>query len=141
MDATQLTAILNKSIQEYQERRQKKMKERHLQLYLECVEFERQLIDEIEKKLVMTAEHGKRTVYFRSKFEFSDKFMRFKVSTLVYGWKQSNNTWLTIPFHDIYKENMTPFDNIIRTLESRGIYIENMSDSSKGHGFWIQASF
>jgi hypothetical protein len=101
--------------------------------------FQKDLEEEIIEKLKTIAEKSKKSCKFKSKYNFSEKYGNVKVSTLVKGWKTENG-WDIERFYEIGLDS-TPFENLVKNLEKRGIFIKNISDSKKGFGFWIEASF
>jgi len=101
--------------------------------------FQNGIEDEVLEKLQETAKKSRKKCRFKSKYNFNEKLGNVKISTLVKGWKTETG-WDTIRFQELGM-NGTPFDDLTKKLKERGIYIQNISDPSKGFGFWIEASF
>lgn len=80
--------------------------------------------------------------FLRKKFffeNFKEKFGPVKVSTLVKGF-HIRGVWDPSIFEKIGLSH-TPFQEAVRELKQRGIQIKDVSDISKGTGFWIEVSF
>jgi transposase len=144
MDAHKLTMIYEgfSERQEIQRARQHRKHQEFLnRLQDSCVEFRNELGKQIEERLTSAAYRGKRSVRFET-LSFNRKMGNVKVSTLVYGWKnpQTTSYWDASVFQEIGFDS-TPFDALVKEYLERGIHVKNVSDPSKGFGFWIEASF
>lgn len=104
-----------------------------------ALRFKKELTKEIELRLTKNAYHGKRVVRFEWK-PFSSKSGNVKISTMVYGWRTSNNEWDHQAFLEIGYDP-TPFEVLVKEFKEKGINVRNISDPKKGFGFWIEASF
>jgi hypothetical protein len=124
---------------EQEERKKRTHEEFLLRLKDSSERFMEELEEEIEERLIYGAKRGRKTVRFESRMIFSRPFGNVKVSTLVYGWR-TRKGWDTDRFKEIGLD-ATPFETISKKLENKGIKIKNISDSNKGFGFWIEASF
>jgi hypothetical protein len=101
--------------------------------------FQNILENEILEKLQETAKKSRKKCKFKSKLNFNEKLGNVKISTLVKGWKTETG-WDTFRYQELGLLG-TPFEDLAEKLKQRGINVHNISDSSKGFGFWIEASF
>ncbi len=102
--------------------------------------FEITLTDWILSKLhLMSTVMLVDTAAFPFPLKLSDKFRnRFRVSTLVSMYRMTDPT----VFEDIgYAKGQSPFQRVKDKFVEKGILVENVSDSSKGVGFWLSLSF
>jgi hypothetical protein len=102
--------------------------------------FQQELSQEIESYLLKAATNGRKYTRFQSKFSFSESYGNVKVSTLVYGWRVGKGVFTVDSFKDIQLES-TPFNALVKSFADRNITVSNISNPSKGFGFWIEASF
>jgi hypothetical protein len=118
-------------------------KDRHkeflLRLKNSATDFMNILEDEIENHLTQGAYRGRKNVRFQSEQDFAKPFGNVKISTLVYGWRTKHG-WDIERFKEIGLSG-TPFDQLVEEFRERGIRVRNISDSNKGFGFWLEASF
>lgn len=140
--ASDLKKIIESSF-DYRKEEDMKKKERH-NIFLQNLkntsnDFLFELENEINEYLQNCASNGRKSIRFQSKFKFADTFGNVKISTLIYGWRNKNE-WNTSRFKEIGFEK-TPFDKLVNDYKERDIVIKNISDSKKGFGFWIEASF
>ena len=140
--ASDLKKIIESSFDHRKEEDMKK-KERH-NIFLQNLkntsnDFINELENEINEYLKNCASNGRKSVRFQSQFKFANVFGNVKISTLIYGWRNKDG-WNKSRFKEIGFEG-TPFDKLVNDYKDRDIIIKNISDSKKGFGFWIEASF
>jgi len=78
----------------------------------------------------------KKKFYFAN---FKEKFGPVRISTLVKGF-HVRDTWDASIFEKIDKTT-TPFLEAVNYLAQKGITLKDVSDISKGTGFWLEVSF
>ena len=80
--------------------------------------------------------------YLRKKFffqSFKEKYGPVKISTLVKGF-HIEGEWDASIFEKIGIQG-TPFQRAVRLLSEKGILLEDVSDITKGAGFWLEVKF
>lgn len=80
--------------------------------------------------------------FLRKKFffeSFKEKYGPVKVSTLVKGF-HIDGQWDPAIFQKIGM-NETPFRRAVSLLLEKGIVLEDVSDITKGAGFWLEVKF
>lgn len=150
MNAESLSKILERSIEEKKIRETERMEQKRMRheefigrLKESCEDFMKEMEKEVMDRLLSSVHRGNKLVRFRASIDFDQSFGCVKVSTMVYGWRDSkNHEWNTKTFEEIgIKEGMTPFAVVIDHFKEQGIIVKNISDRRRGLGFWIEASF
>lgn len=100
--------------------------------------FTEQLIRRSLAELHDSANKG----FLRKKFffeSFKEKYGPVKVSTLVKGF-HIHGQWDPSIFEKIGMQE-TPFQRASRLLKEKGIVLQDVSDITKGAGFWLEVKF
>lgn len=100
-------------------------------------------INKIISKSIEELQNCSELGYLQKKFffeNFKTKFGPVRLSTLVKGFK-INDEWNAEIFEKIGYKAGTPFDKAVSLLKEKGILLEDISDLSKGLGFWLKVSF
>lgn len=150
INAESLSKILERSLEEKKIREQERMEQKRMRheefigrLKDSCDDFMNEMEKEVMDRLLSSVHRGNKMVRFRASMDFDQSFGCVKVSTMVYGWRDSkNHGWTTKTFEEVgIKEGMTPFSLVVEDFKERGISVKNISDRRRGLGFWIEASF
>lgn len=105
-----------------------------------CKEFEKW----VETEALTIASKGKRQAYRKYPLSFHDRFEGFRISSFVKGFRNpSDGGFDPSRYGEIgYTEDFaTPYHRVRHLLQERGIHIDDVSDSSRGLGFWLKISF
>ena len=97
----------------------------------------------VEKEALETAKRGRRQTHRKYPLSFHERVDGFRVSTYVKGFRTSDGGFDPSRFVELgyTPEAATPFLKACAFLQNRGIVVEDVSDPSKGLGFWLRISF
>jgi hypothetical protein len=110
-----------------------------------CDKFNEVFIEWVESKAMELAHRGKRSGNFKYPLAFNDRFNGFRLSTYIKGFRTKEGTFDASRFkeleHGFTDDCSTPFDQVKSILAGRSINIEDISDPTRGLGFWVKISF
>lgn len=97
----------------------------------------------VEKEALDMANKGRRQSHRKYPLAFHERLNGFRVSTYVKGFRTSTGVFDTSRFSEVgFTEDVpTPFEKARAQLKERGIEVDDVSDPSKGLGFWLRISF
>ena len=97
----------------------------------------------VETEAVDIAGRGRRHAHRKYPMAFHERQNGFRISTYVKGFRTAEGDFDSSRFQDIGYEDPTPtpFSAACAGLAKRGIYVEDVSDPSRGLGFWLKIAF
>lgn len=98
----------------------------------------------VEAEALTIASRGRRQAWVKYPLSFHDRFEGFRVSSFIKGFRNPENGGFDPQrYTEIgYTEAVpTPYHRVQHDLQDRGINVEDVSDSSRGLGFWLKISF
>lgn len=97
----------------------------------------------VESEAMDMASKGRRQSHRKYPHAFHERLHGFRVSTYVKGFRTADGSFDSSRFQEVgFSEDVgTPFEQARLFLRERGIYVEDVSDPSKGLGFWLRISF
>lgn len=98
----------------------------------------------IETKALEIAHKGKRSANCKYPLSFNERFAGFRISTYVKGFRKADGGFDSSRFQELdgYDEEVsTPFVRACKLLGERGIVVQDISNPSRGLGFWLSISF
>ena len=98
--------------------------------------------EQLVRRSLAELQQGASKGFLRKRFffeNFKEKYGPVKISTLVKGFR-IHGKWDPSIFHKIDRKE-TPFQKAVHLLREKGILLEDISDISKGAGFWLEVRF
>lgn len=96
-----------------------------------------------DQQALAIAKRGRKQAHQKYPVSFHERKDGFRLSTFVKGFRDSSGAFNPSRFLDIgyTSEVPTPFEKARISLRERGINVEDVSDPSKGLGFWLKIYF